>query len=191
MSAELKRYNRRAAKYNMYQAIGWNIGLYLFNISSAAGYSQYFKNDEPRNPIMAGWLSAVPLLGLGQIYNGSVSKAGIIWMSETMFFYMAYNYNRLLNDCSEKRISMTDTADWRFNYRTVGTTEYEKLWKEEYNSAFKLRNTYLWYGIFFYFYGIFDAVVDAHLHDYNRKIRMEPVWDYKGESIGVSLSLEL
>jgi TM2 domain-containing membrane protein YozV len=194
MNYEITRYERRTARYSMYQSIGWNIGLYAFNIMSATGYSGYFKNDDPKNPYTAGWLSAIPILGLGQIYNGAISKTGMIWMVETNLFFMAYNYNRLMNDCIKQRDNMADSTDWRFNYRELtisGTNTYDKDWEGKYDDAFHNRNLYLWYGVFFYFYGIFDAVVDAHLHDYKRKIRMEPVLDIKGDRLGVCLSGEL
>jgi hypothetical protein len=33
---------------------------------------------------------------------------------------------------------------------------------------------YLWYLVFFYGYSIFDAVVDAYLHEYPEKMKIEP-----------------
>jgi hypothetical protein len=190
MNCEVSRYNRRAARYNMYQAIGWNIGLYLFNSTSAVYYSGVFDNDKPENPVKAGWLSAVPALGLGQIYNGSVAKAGMIWMTETMLLYMAYNNNRLIDDCIKQRELIADTTGWRYAFRINGSVNYSEVWETEYKQAFRFRNMYLWYGIFFYFYGIFDAVVDAHLHDFDQKIRMEPVLEPSGSKVGFSFNGE-
>jgi len=187
MNYELVRFERRSSRYVMYQSIGWNTGLYLFNILDAVGCSGYFYSSSKKKPVLAAWLSAIPALGLGQFYNGSISKAGMIWMVQTMLLNMAYNYHRLMNDCIEQQNMLADTTNWRSAYRDYPTeqTGYGNNWEGKYNEAFRRRNLYLWYAIFFYFYGVFDAVVDAHLHDYQMKIRMEPAFDIEQEKVGV------
>jgi hypothetical protein len=191
MDYEMVRYERRARRYTMYQAIGWNTGLYLFNIMSAVGGSGYFYSDERRNPVAAAWLSAVPALGLGQLYNGSISKAGMIWMVQTMLLNMAYNYNRLMTDCIEQQNMLADSTNWRHRYKETGAVDYEENWEGKYDDAFTQRNLYLWYAIFFYLYGIFDAAVDAHLHDYQLKIRMGPAANLKREQFGLCFHVDL
>ena len=47
-------------------------------------------------------------------------------------------------------------------------------WTSKYNDAFHNRNTYLWYSLGCWLYGIVDAVVDAHLHDASTKMKLEP-----------------
>ncbi|MBD3393431.1 MAG: hypothetical protein GF418_14950, partial [Chitinivibrionales bacterium] len=173
---EIARHKRREARYVMWQAIGWNCGIYIYNICDAVGASRYFLTDAPKNPVLAAWLSAVPALGLGQFYNGSVGKAGLIWMTQTMLLAMAFNYNRLMVDCIQQRDMFADSTNWRFEYRNEpvsdadGSSTFDAGWENRYNDAFRNRNLYLWYAIFFYFYGIFDAAVDAHLHDYRVKV---------------------
>jgi hypothetical protein len=49
---------------------------------------------------------------------------------------------------------------------------------------------YLWYSFFFYFYGVFDAIVDAHLHDYHKKIRLNPRFDPESDAVGGEVSFE-
>ena len=187
---DLLRYDRRQARYRMYQAIGWNTGLYLFNIMNAIGGSGHFYSSEKKKPVVAALLSAIPALGLGQMYNGSISKAGMIWMVQTMLLDMAFNYNRLMEDCIKQLEMFADTANWRNDYQATTTTNYEKEWDGRYNSAFTNRNLYRWYAIFFYLYGVFDAAVDAHLHDYDLKIRMEPAFNIATEQIGLSFHYE-
>lgn len=187
---EILRFSRRAGRYNMYQAAGWNAGIYLFNVMNAIGASRYFENDNPKNPVTAAWLSAVPALGLGQLYNGAVSKAGMIWMAQTMLVYMAFNYHRLMIDCMEQQDMLADTSDWRYAYRNDPADNYQKQWEDKYNESFRRRNMYLWYGVFFYFYAIFDAAVDAHLHDYRRKVLLEPALDWRRERIGLSIAAD-
>jgi hypothetical protein len=74
---------------------------------------------------------------------------------------MAYNYNSLVQQCDAK-LRQTDDPALRAD------------WDSRRGNARRMRNTYLWYDLLFYFYGILDAVVDAHLHDFDRKMRLEP-----------------
>ncbi len=179
----LARYTRRQVRYNIYNSIGWMVGFYLWNILDAFGCSNFYFSNEPKNPGVAAGLSAIPFLGLGQLYNGSFAKAGVIWTTHTMLAYMAYNNNRLMNDCIDKRKEVIN------NSALLNITQeyYVREWNRDYKSAFKKRNTYLWYLILFYFYGIFDAAVDAHLHDYQRKIKLKPVLEANKESVNLNI----
>ncbi len=175
ISLKLSRYERKQAKYAAYHAIGWTAGIYVWNLMDALGASNYFKTTEPKKPVLAGWLSAIPGLGLGQIYNQAYSKAAMIWTIQTMLGLMAYDYNRL----------MESAAEYRSEY-VPDNPEVAQVWQGRYNDAFTRRNMYLWYSVFFYFYGVFDAVVDAHLHDYPRQIRFEPVVESTREKVGLT-----
>ncbi len=188
MGYDLARYRRRTGRYVTYQGLGWATGFYLWNIWDALGSSKALVSNTPRNPAAAAWLSAIPFLGLGQIYNGSYAKTGLIWTIHTMLAYMAYNYNRLLNDCNNKRHQVQSTQSLTPDSNLI--PQYISDWDEEYSIAFRKRNTYLWYLVIFYFYGIFDAAVDAHLHDYKLKIRLNPDIDTQGESIGLNMKVD-
>jgi hypothetical protein len=48
---------------------------------------------------------------------------------------------------------------------------------------------YLWYSILFYFYGILDAVVDAHLHDAGAKMKLEPDLVPQNKQVGLTLTV--
>jgi len=160
--------------------------LYVFNIMDAVRSSGRFYSTTHKNPVAAAWLSAIPCLALGQMYNGAISKAGMIWMTQTMLLDMAFNYNRLRIDCIQAQQAFADSTNWRCAYRNDATGRYQEQWEGKYGDAFMRRNLYLWYAVFFYFYQVFDAAVDAHLHDYQRKIRMEPAYDVDSERIGLS-----
>jgi TM2 domain-containing membrane protein YozV len=194
MGYDLARYRRRTGRYDAYHGIGWMAGLYLWNIWDALDCSNTFVNNTPRNPAVAAWLSAIPFLGLGQIYNGSFSKAGLIWTIHTLLAYMSYNYNRLLNDCITKRhqVESAQSVSTETNplYNTDIKSWYISRWDEEHDIAFRKRNTYLWYFVLFYFYGVFDAAVDAHLHDYEKKIRLRPELDTKNESVSLKMDVD-
>ncbi|MCX7727745.1 MAG: DUF5683 domain-containing protein, partial [Chitinispirillaceae bacterium] len=74
--AFLWNYDARVAKYSRDNAISWFIGAYVFNIFDALECSNFFKNDEKKEPAKAAYFGIIP--GGGQIYNGALSKAGFI-----------------------------------------------------------------------------------------------------------------
>lgn len=170
--ARMERFDAINARYSMYNALSWMIGGYVYNIFDAVGASRYFVSDTKKSTVKAAWLSAIPGLGLGQLYNGSVSKAGMIMMVQASLGVKAVNEHRLMNKAQyhiEKALAIKDTADG-----TPVADEFKQDWESRRGTAFRNRNQYLWYSLFFYVYGILDAVVDAHLHDYQRKMRAYP-----------------
>jgi hypothetical protein len=58
-------------------------------------------------------------------------------------------------------------------------------WEYRRTNAFRNRNMFLWYSLAFYFYGILDAVVDAHLHDAPLKMKLEPDLAPQSKEIGL------
>ena len=38
---------------------------------------------------------------------------------------------------------------------------------DRFNDYRRRRNSFIWYSLGFYFYNVFDALVDAHLHDFD------------------------
>jgi TM2 domain-containing membrane protein YozV len=172
LAQDTAEYEWNQSRYRASQALSWTIGLYLYGIMDAAGSSGYFHNSEERSPVVAGWLSAVPALGLGQLYNGKVGKAGMILMVQGSLGVIALQ-NHLLMTQAERAINqLSDTSC--FESRVPGAPSYRAYWERNREQNFRTRNMYLWYSIFFYFYGVFDAVVDAHLHDFERRIQLEP-----------------
>ncbi len=170
--ASLDRFSALGARYSMYNALSWMIGGYVYNILDAVGSSRHFESDTRKSPLKAAWLSAIPGLGLGQLYNGSVSKAGLVIMIQGSLGIKAYNEHRLMRKAESnfsRALSIRDSLDTAFVAR-----EYNDQWLSYQRTAFRNRNSYLWYSLFFYVFGILDAVVDAHLHDYHKKIRAYP-----------------
>lgn len=180
-AAESKEYDERRARYRGYNAIAWGTGVYVFSLLDAVSSTGVIDKTGERSPLRAGLLSAIPGLGLGQWYNGSLSKAGMIFMGQMSLGVVAANYHRLMNKADREYTKVRDTLS------TDNT--YEEKWDSERNSAFKYRNSYMWYSLFYYFYGIFDAVVDAHLHDYPEKMRLYPDLAPKGD--GAQLRFEM
>ncbi len=193
------KHDERFSRYRAYNAFAWASGLYVFNFLDAIDCSGIVSKSGSRSPAVAGWLSAVPGLGLGQWYNGSLSKAGMMFMGQMALGVTALNYHRLMNHAR----SQYDKTNSQFDQSIIDAVhsnrdtsslsqakmKYLEKWEFEQNSAFKTRNSFLWYSLFFYFYGILDAVVDAHLHDYPEKMRVYP--DLAPQSDGALLRLNV
>ena len=168
----MNKFGYKRARYNMYNALAWMIGGYVYNILDAVNSTGCFKSSEKRDPLKAAWLAAIPGMGLGQFYNGEVSKAGMIMMIQASLAVIVVNEHYLMNKAQDNlnRIaSMSDTTK-----RETITQLYQQDWESWRSNAFRNRNTYLWYSLFFYIYSICDAVVVAHLHDYQKKMRAYP-----------------
>jgi TM2 domain-containing membrane protein YozV len=187
MHLDTSRYERMRKLGTMTQVACWAAGCYLYGIMEAIERTGRFADDEPRSPLTAGLLSAVPGLALGQMYNGKIGKAGFIWMMQFGLAYMAANNHRLLRHCERKLTRLADPASPE--YHEDDRIWFVHDWEQFRRDAFRERNTYLWYSIFFYLYGIFDAVVDAHLHDYPRRMRLEPDLEPGGGAVGLRMSL--
>lgn len=184
-NAEMSKYDERSSRYGGYNSLAWAGGLYVYNFLDAIQCSNIIDKSGSRDPLTAGLLSAIPGLALGQWYNGSISKAGMIFMVQMSMGVMALDYHRLMTNAGDQYLKVDAEYNQhikdvitRGSVDTLSLSEsrkyYMNSWESERSSAFNYRNTYLWYSIFFYFYGIFDAVVDAHLHDYPEKMRMYP-----------------
>ena len=85
---------------------------------------------------------------------------------------MIYNYNTLMHICEDnlRKINSPTTRE----SKDQAAKELKDNWDSKRNEAFRNRNMWAWYSIGFYFYSIFDAIVDAHLHDAGKKMRLEP-----------------
>jgi hypothetical protein len=186
LEADRDRFDALETRYVIYQSVSWMAGIYYYNILDALHATGVFKDDSKKNPGLAGWLSAVPALGLGQFYNGEVSKAGMIFMTQFNLGYLAYNYHRLMRRCEEYELQALGDSLTYANYTAKG---YGNDWESRRKNAFRNRNMYLWYSILFYFYGILDAVVDAHLHDAGAKMKLEPDLVPQNKQVGLTLTV--
>jgi len=159
-------FDARASRHTVYNALAWVAGLHLYNILDALESGGLTTRGLERSPTAAGLLAAVPFLGLGQLYNERPSKAGMMAMAQAGLAFTAYNQHRLMTIASDKYNQMRDSASAQYAYRA----DHLSNWKSRYDKAFSSRNTYLWLSLAVYIYSIFDAVVDAHLSDFNAKI---------------------
>jgi TM2 domain-containing membrane protein YozV len=159
-------FEARAARHTAYNMLAWAVGLHLYNVLDALESGGLTERGLEKGPTTAGFLAAVPFLGLGQFYNERPSKAGMIAMAQIGLALTAYNQHRLMSIASDKYNQMRDSTSSQYAYRA----EHLSYWKSRYDKSFSDRNTYLWLSLAAYLYSIFDAVVDAHLSDFNTKI---------------------
>ena len=132
-----------------------------------------------KNPKLAGWLSfAVP--GLGQIYNGQYWKVPLIYGAAGTLLYVSQFYNtrykQMVNEEHWYLHSIGKDTAWTGIRLTNLQNEADIVY---YMRKYR-RYRDLCYVVLMltYFMNIFDAVVDAHLYDFNisddLSLRIEP-----------------
>jgi hypothetical protein len=188
LETDLARFDQKDTRYAVYGGLSWLAGVYYYNLLDALKCSGFLQSDAKKKPALAGWLSAIPGLGLGQIYNGELSKAGMILMVQFNLLYMAYNSNALMKDCENYETALGLMRGAPQN--KLFNDKYKDKWESRRDNAFRNRNMYLWYSLLFYFYGIFDAVVDAHLHDSRTKMKLEPDLVPQQKAVGAQVSIQ-
>jgi hypothetical protein len=174
------------SRLSSYSFLTWTVGAHLFNVLDALGSSNVFNNTLEKNPSTAGLLAAIPGLGLGQLYNGSYSKAGLVIMGQVSLGMMVY--------ASQRQVKRAEDNYGRLNAAGADTlttqvaSTYSGRWSDARYRSFTNRNMYLWYSVFFYGYSIFDAVVDAYLHEYPERMKIKPDLVLQGNDIHFTLS---
>jgi len=183
--ADRTEYEARQSKYTAYNALSWTVGIHYYSFMDALERGGVTAQGKVKSPVYAGLLAAVPFFGLGQLYNGHPGKAGMISMAQASLAVIAINNHRLMDYASGKYNGMRDSTSAQFAYRD----EHLGYWKGRYDQAFSQRNTYLWVSLFAYLYTIFDAAVDAHLSDYNERIRLGPDLTVGADGSGAAFNL--
>jgi len=119
-------------------------------------FGQEKEKERSKNPKVAFYHSLIP--GLGQIYNGKWIKSAMIVGLE-IAAYVAWTENRdIYNDFENK--------DYPLRKRRY----LEK------------RNKYAWWIGFIYVYGMIDAVVDAHLYQFENLMESQLESEKKGKN---------
>jgi Family of unknown function (DUF5683) len=93
-------------------------------------------------------------------------------MGQVSLGLMAYSNQRLMTR-AEANYARLNAPGADSLTRQVAA-QFNESWSGARYRAFTNRNMYLWYSIFFYGYSIFDAVVDAYLHEYPEKMKIKP-----------------
>jgi Family of unknown function (DUF5683) len=186
LQADSADMERKELQNVVFQSLAWMVGIYYYNVLDALQCTNLFKSDTKKNPATAMWLSAIPGLGLGQVYNGELSKAGMILMVQANMAYLAINYHLIMRDCEKYEAAIDpNNAD---QYGLFKGPQLDK-WEYRRTTAFRNRNMWLWYSLAFYLYGIFDAAVDAHLHDARTKMKLEPDLNPQTKELGLKATV--
>ena len=122
------------------------------------------KSNTFNNPKKAGLLSLV-IPGAGQIYNKRYVKAPIVWAVLGSFGYFYIQNNSEYQKARTSFVSLIDTISSN-NIPYNGSTNLAEVtaFKNNYRSN---RDLFLILGVVFYGLQIVDAVVDAHLMEFN------------------------
>jgi len=122
-------------------------------------FGQEKEEERSKNPKMAFYFSLIP--GMGQVYNGKLLKSAIVIGLEIAA------YNACLNN-----------LDLYNNYDPDDDDNYP-LRKHRY---LEKRNKYAWWIGFIYVYGMIDAVVDAHLYQFENLMESQLESEKKGKN---------
>ncbi len=148
-----------------------------------------------KNPKLAGWLSfAVP--GAGQIYNGQYWKVPVIYGGLGTLIYVSQFYNtrykQLKND---EHFLLGDSLNTGFNI--FGLTNESDV--AVYMLKYRRYRDLCFVGMaLVYMMNIFDAVVDAHLYDYDisddislhvEPMAQSPIFAFQKPSFGARIVL--
>lgn len=177
---------RRVEYYNY---ATWFGGVYLWNLVDGVGVSNRFKGSRNPSPKRAALLSAIPFTGAGQFYNGSFFKGAMVSVVEIGCMLSAINFQGLMDDAEEYgnmlKAELPDTG----NYDRDLNNEIN-YWEDQFKSIQKRRTRFMWYGVFFYLYGVADAAVDAHLHGFERNFDISGGVDPVNDEFSLSFSGE-
>lgn len=188
---ERKEYEASRMKMLHRNYSAWFTGVYVWNMFDAVGYSGIVRGVETPNPRRAAALSAIPFLGLGQLYNGKSYKAGLVWAMQIGCLTSAINFQRLMNESKDRQTSMLNSP--LFDGSTVDLGDVGRVkdhWQGTYDSATRSRTMFMWYGVIFYLYGILDAYVDAHLHNFESKFDIVGGFNPLEEEVGLMVTYD-
>lgn len=177
---------RRIEYYNY---ATWFGGVYLWNLIDGVGSSNLFKGTENPTPRRAALLSAIPFTGAGQFYNGSFFKGAMVSVVEIGCMLSAINFQRLQNSAEDYGDMLGQELPDSGNYDQDLVNEL-KYWEDQFKSLQKRKTRFMWYGVFFYLYGIADAAVDAHLHSFERNFDISGNVDLVNDEFTLSFSGE-
>ena len=125
-------------------------------LMTGLAFGQEKEKERSKNPKVAFYYSLIP--GLGQIYNGKWIKSAMIVGLE-IAAYVVWTENRdIYND---------------FEYKDYPLRKRRYLEK---------RNKYAWWIGFIYVYGMIDAVVDAHLYQFENLMESQLESEKKGKN---------
>ncbi len=162
--ATIRNKKKRALRdYNI--AVNGAAIFYAFGLADAYMSAQVINDGMPRSPIRAAYLSAV-LPGLGQAYNKRYWKIPIVYgglgAAGYFVFYNADRMQRFTNEYLSRNspgFGEPDPAMARYTSNTVLLANRSRFRKNMQISIFV--------GVGWYLLNIIDALVDAHLRDFD------------------------
>jgi hypothetical protein len=160
--------------------ISWLFGIHLYSILDS--YEDIYTHNnghsiEKKSALTAMALSTL-IPGAGQIYNGSYSKAGLLYMS-LFGSYVSFHSRQNVVDHYLNRVQLT---------RIENNDAQTEFYQEKLTFFRKKRNQYIWAPLLFYFYSIADAATDALLSDFDNPNHIALLPYYQYDTPGLYLS---
>lgn len=160
--------------------ISWLLGMHLYSVLDT--YEDIYTNNNGHDIEKKSALTAIALAallpGAGQIYNGSYSKAGLLYMS-LFGSYVSFHSRQNVVDHYLERVQLT---------RLENNDTQNEFYEEKLTFFRKKRNQYIWAPLLFYLYSIADAATDALLSDFDNPNHIAMLPYYKYDTPGVFLS---
>ncbi len=150
-----------------------------------------------KNPKLAGWLSfALP--GAGQVYNGQYWKIPIIYGGIGTLAYVSHFYNTRFRQLkNDEHVLLNDGKSTTGGVSIHGLTNESDIVR--YMTKYRRYRDLCFVGMaLVYMMNVFDAVVDAHLYDYDvseditlhvEPCTMGPVMANQNPSFGARLTI--
>jgi hypothetical protein len=110
-------------------------------------------------------------------------------MTQFNLGFLAFNSQQLMHQCEIYEVAAGKDGPHSPLYLTYAAKGLNNDWENRRKNAFRNRNMYLWYSLMFYFYGVLDAVVDAHLHDAGAKMKLEPDLVPQNKQVGMTMTM--
>jgi len=166
---KLAEFDTERARIDWINWSGWFAGIYAWNLVDAIGCSNRFDGVENPSPKRATLLSAIPFTGAGQFYNGKFFKGAMLSTVQLGCLYSAINFQRVMNSAEKFENELSALPDSSYAKVNYGDRQ---VWQGRYDAAARSRTMFMWYGVIFYLYGLADASVDAHLHNFERHFQI-------------------
>ena len=144
-----------------YAENAWLFGLHLYGMFDAFGiwYNNNHRSVEQRSMTRAVLYSIVP--GLGQMYNGEVGKAGLLYMGLIGAAASIHTSQNMVEYYLDRKHFLEEES--------TSSEELERV-KERVTYYRKNRNQYIWGLALIYLYSMGDAAVDALLSDFDNPV---------------------
>jgi hypothetical protein len=172
----------------------WAAGIYIYNLCDAFEIAWRARNPvQGKRSVTGAMVRSLLLPGWGQLYNQEYGKFGMVLMAEIGILGSLYERQKIADFFASQNTKYSQTARslsplpgpdapglslpekselslLRARLTSLNGQKAEYAAQQE--IYYSKRNGFIWYMAAVYLYCMFDAVVDAHLHDFDEKVQI-------------------